>query len=309
MTIKRMWNVLMKYMSDKNYRFLLNACMGWYDNMPDEEYLKRKFRAIMGYELDIDNPLTLNEKLQWIKLNDRNPKYTIMADKYEAREYVANQTNKVHFVPLLGVWDDVDEINFNEMPDKYVLKLNHNSGLGMCICRDKQSLNYNDVKKELSRGLNQDYYLGCREWPYKNIKRKIICEKYIESENNSGITDYKFFCFNGEPKFINVSTGLEDHKKAAMCFLDLEWNLLEIKRTDFQEYEEIPSKPKCLKEMISVAKELSYNIPFIRVDLYEIDNEIYFSELTFFPAGGFIPFEDNKYDQELGKLLKLPKKD
>ena len=170
---------LVKYALDRDYRFIINANRGKYDAMEDEAFLKRKFRVTMGRELDLKNPKTFNEKLQWLKLYDRRPEYTVLVDKYLVREYIAKELGEEYLIPLVGAWNSPDEIDFDALPDKFVLKCNHNSGVGMYICKDKSKMDVEAVKAELRRGLAQDYYLTGREWPYKDVPRKIICEQYI----------------------------------------------------------------------------------------------------------------------------------
>ena len=180
-----------------NYRKMLN----W---VPDQLFLKAAFRARFGRKLDLNNPKTFNEKLQWMKLYNRKPEYTMMVDKYKVRNYIAEQLGEEYLIPLLGVWDDPDEIDFDALPNQFVLKCNHNSGLGMCICKDKSKLDIQSVEEELRKGLAQDYYLTGREWPYKNVPRKIICEKYMTDETEGDLKDYKFYCFNGKVKMLGI---------------------------------------------------------------------------------------------------------
>ena len=175
----------------------LNA-LGFYHGMDDETFLKKQFYHAMGYELDLQHPKTFNEKLQWLKIHNRKPEYTMMVDKYAVRQYIADTIGEEYLIPLLGVWDDPEQIDFDALPQQFVLKCNHNSGLGMCICKDKSRLDFKKVKKELKKGLRQDYYLACREWPYKDVKRKIVCEQYMEDASSQELLDYKFMCFNGK---------------------------------------------------------------------------------------------------------------
>lgn len=262
----------------------LNGCYG--KKLSDEEYLKKAFRLNMGKELNLEEPRTFNEKLQWLKLYNRQPEYTMMVDKYLVRNYIADKLGEEYLIPLLGVWDSPEDIDFEQLPNQFVLKCNHNSGLGMCICKDKSKLDIKKVKRELSKGLKQDYYLHGREWPYKNVPRKVIAEKYMTDESG-GLIDYKFFCFNGKVDCVMVCLDrhLQDTK---FYFFDNEWNL---KRLNVRG-KNAPSsftirKPPCMDKMFEIAQELSKNIPFVRVDLYECANKIYFGELTFFPDSGF----------------------
>ena len=164
------------------------------------------YRASMGKRLDLKNPKTFNEKLQWLKLYNRKPEYTMMVDKYLVRDYIKETLGEQYLIPLLGVWDDPDDIDFDALPDRFVLKCNHNSGKGMYICRDKSKMDVEKVKKELKAGLEQNYYLNGREWPYKDVPRKIIAEQYMEDEQTAELRDYKFFCFDGEVKAIFIAT-------------------------------------------------------------------------------------------------------
>jgi len=190
---------------------------------PDKPYLKMKYWSIMGKKLNIENPQTFNEKLQWLKLYDRNPEYTKMVDKYEVRKYIAKKIGEEYLIPLLGVWDNPDDVDFDKLPDQFVLKCTHNSGLGMCICKDKSELDIAKVKKELEKGLKQNYYLHGREWPYKNVKPRIIAEKYMEDRNGNFI-DYKFFCFKGfaHSVMVCIDRNIGDTK---FYFFDKNWDL------------------------------------------------------------------------------------
>lgn len=270
---------------------------GLLDWLPDTLFLKMAFRATMGQRLNLDNPQTFNEKLQWLKLYNRKPEYTMMVDKYKVREYIAQTLGEEYLIPLIGVWDDPDEINFDTLPDQFVLKCNHNSGLGMCICKDKSKLDIPKVKAELRKGLKQNYYLSWREWPYKNVQRKIVCEKYMTDDKNcSELTDYKFFCFNGVPKFMYISNDNSDN--ATTDFFDMEFNHLNMRMKD-PNSNVIPPKPYLFDEMKAIAEKLSKGIPFVRVDLYVINGGIYFGEFTFFHNAGFCSI----HPEYLGKIL------
>lgn len=282
--------------------------------LPDEYYLKLLYRMHIGRKLNLSNPITFNEKLQWLKLYDHRPEYTMMVDKYLVRKYTTETIGEEYLIPLIGVWDDPADIDFDALPNQFVLKCNHNSGTGMCICKDKSKLDINKVKEELRKGLAQDYYLTGREWPYKNITRKIICEKYIEvhySTNSeiTGLLDYKFYCFNGEPRFLYVGYAdvRDGVKHDRMTYLDLDWNKTAFKRPDHDELSFFPEKPSNFDEMIAVAKKLSEGIPFVRIDLYNINKKIYFSEMTFFPGSGFSPFSPEEAETTLGSWIELPK--
>ncbi len=303
MKIQKILKAAYKYIFNKNYRFLINSELHFYDKMPDEKFLKKKFKAVMGKGLDLENPITFNEKLQWLKLYDRKPEYTMMADKYEVRKYIANRLGEEYLIPLIGVWDNPDDIDFDKLPDKFVLKCNHNSGLGMCICKDKSKLNIKKVKRKLKKGLKQDYYLTCREWPYKEIKRKIIAEKYME-DSTGELMDYKFMCFNGKVKCIFTCTERFDNDGLKVTFFDTNWRKLNFKR-HYPTSEIDISKPENLDEMICFAEMLSKDINFLRVDFYNINGKIYFGELTFFPGSGYEEFTPESVDEELGNLINI----
>lgn len=305
MKIKRYLNALYKAITNKDYRFLILAGQGFYDNMDDEAYLKRKYRACMGKELNLGSPQTFNEKLQWLKLHDRKPEYTTMVDKYAVKKYVADIIGEEYIIPTLGVWNHFDEIDFDKLPNQFVLKCTHDSG-GIVIFKDKNKLDLKSAKKKMEKCLKRNYYWSSREWPYKDVKPRIIAEQYIEDNNKEGfLTDYKFFCFNGKMKCMYVSVNSHTAKQKIQ-FFDRNYNLLPIRRDDYLVFDEIPKKPNHLDDMIKIAEQLSRNIPHTRIDFYYIQNRIYFGEITFFTGSGFIPFSEKKWDYKLGSWIKLP---
>ena len=275
--------------------------------MSDETYLKLRYNCIMGKKLNLDNPVTYNEKLQWLKLYDRKPEYTKMVDKYEAKKYVADIIGEEYIIPTLGVWDNVNDIDFDTLPNQFVLKCTHDSG-GLVICKDKAELDIENAKNTLNHFLNRNFYSVHREWPYKDVKHRIIAEKYMEDESGKDLKDYKFFCFNGEPKLLYISEGLSDHSTAKISFADMDYNIAEFKRNDFKPFDELPKKPINFEKMKELAKVLSKDRAFIRVDFYEINKKIFFGELTFFPCSGYLPFDPEKYDKILGDWITLPNK-
>lgn len=287
---------------DKDYRWLVLASRGFYDAMDDKTYIEKMFKAKMGSELNLSNPRTFSERLQWLKLFDRNPLYTQLVDKYAVREYVKEAIGEEYLIPLLGVYDHPDDIDFNSLPDQFVLKCNHNSGLGMCICKDKNKLDIEKVKNELNKGLKQDYYLTCREWPYKDVPRKIICEKFMQDSKQSDLIDYKIMCFNGEPKYTYVCSDRFTDDGLKITFFDNDWNVVNIRRKNKKTDTSI-KKPVKFDDMLVIARKLSKGIPFSRIDLYEINGRVYFGEITFFPASGFSEFEPETADRHLGELF------
>ncbi len=289
----------------KGFMFLSNR--GFFNRMSDETYLKLRYNCIMGKKLNLDNPVTYNEKLQWLKLYDRKPEYTKMVDKYEAKKYVADIIGEEYIIPTLGVWDNVNDIDFDTLPNQFVLKCTHDSG-GIVICKDKATFDIENAKNTLNHFLNRNFYSVHREWPYKDVQPRIIAEKYMEDESGKDLKDYKFFCFNGEPKLLYISEGLSDHSTAKISFADMDYNIAEFKRNDFKPFDELPKKPINFEKMKELAKVLSKDRAFIRVDFYEINKKIFFGELTFFPCSGYLPFDPEKYDKILGDWITLPNK-
>lgn len=273
--------------------------------LSDEEFLRIKFKAELGYELNFDDPQTFNEKLQWLKLYDRKPEYTTMVDKYAVKKYVADKIGEEYIIPTLGVWNNFDEIDFDKLPEQFVLKCTHDSG-GLVIVRNKNEMNKKAAKKKLTRSLKRNYYWGNREWPYKDVPRRIVCEKFMQDKNSEhSLTDYKFYCFNGDPKFLYVSSGLENHTSAKISFLKLDWSFADFYRTDYKPFDTLPLKPEHYDEMLKISSILSRGILFLRVDLYEIEGKIYFSELTFSPCAAFMPFSPLEWDKKLGDMIDL----
>ena len=294
-----------RFLVDPDYRVNLLAQFGFFDGLDDKSYLEKIYKANLHKPLNLEHPRTFNEKLQWLKLYNRRPEYTIMVDKYKVREYIANQLGEEYLIPLLGVWDDPDEIDFDTLPDQFVLKCNHNSGLGMCICKDKSKLNIEKVKLDLRKGLKQNYYLTGREWPYRDVPRKIICEKYMEDQSMQELRDYKFFCFGGVARCYKVDFDrfVEHHAN----YYDMDNNILTLgEKICPPIFEKDLELPETLTEMKRLAEILSKGNPFLRVDFYDIDGHVYFGELTFFPAGGFGEFLSPEWDDKLGQWIKLP---
>lgn len=269
----------------------------------DKRLIKIKFSRRLGKNVELENPIKFNDKLQWLKLYDRNPNYTKLVDKYEVRNFIKDKIGEKVLVPLLGVWDNFDEINFNQLPTQFVLKTSHDSG-GVIICKDKKTFDINQAKNIINKSLRSNYYYRSREWPYKNIKPKIIAEKYMEDPPNKSLKDYKFMCFNGEPKIIQI---MSDRTKNGFNIkhYDIEWNELNIQRKSVKINPDEIKKPKDLNRMLEIARILSENIPFVRVDLYYINGDIYFGELTFYPASGFMDFANEEDDYLLGSWIEL----
>lgn len=269
----------------------------------DEKYLKMKFKTKMDGNLNLKNPRTFNEKLQYLKLHDRNPLYTQLVDKYKVREYVSETIGEEYLVPLYGVWDDFEEIDFSKLPNTFVLKTNHDSS-GAIICKDKAEFDIKSARKKINHSLKRNYFYAGREWPYKNVKPKIICEKYLEDNSKLGLKDYKFFCFDGIPEVMFIATGPESDRR--IDFYDLDFNPLSVKQAYEKSSVKI-EKPEKFEEMIDLSKKLSKNIPHVRVDFYEIEGKIYFGELTLYHFSGMQKYEPEFFDYELGKFLDISK--
>lgn len=297
-----------RYLFDPNFRFLLNSRrMKKYKKMEDRDYLQKTFECLIGYEPNFCNPTSFNEKLQWLKLYDRKPEYTIMVDKYRVREYITKKIGDQYLIPLIGVWDSPEDIDFTSLPDQFAMKCNHNSGLGMCICSDKSKLDISKVKKNLERGLKEDYYLTGREWPYKDVPRRIVAEQFLQSDDG-GLTDYKVHCFNGVPKFVLVCRDRFAKSGLTEDFYTPEWEHMDVKRPKIPNSATSIARPEKLDELLRLAGELSKDIPFLRVDFYIVKGKIYFSELTFYPASGFEGYDPPEWDGIFGEWLKLPDK-
>ena len=295
---------IFRYITNPNYRFMIKAMHGKYKSLPDEEYLKRMYLARIGKDLDLSAPKTFNEKLQWLKLYNRCPDYTLMVDKYAVKKYIADKIGKQYIIPTLGVWSRFDDIDFDKLPNQFVLKCTHDSG-GLVICRDKSKFDKNAAKKKITKCLKRNYYSIFREWPYKNVTPQIIAEKYMEDTSTTSLNDYKLMCFNGKVKCSFVCSERTDHLK--VTFFDLDWKRLPFER-HYPASKKIIPRPESYNKMIELAEILSKDIPFVRIDFYEINGKLYFGEFTFFPGSGFEEFRPEKWDLILGEWINLPKK-
>lgn len=292
-----------------NNNFLKNICYKFFNLLPDKLFIKLKFLKNFHRLPNLKNPKTFNEKLQWLKLYDRNPYYTKLVDKYEVKKIVADIIGEEYIIPTLGVWDKAEDIDFDSLPNQFVLKATHDSGR-VIICKDKNKLDKVWAKKEMAKSLERDFYALTREWPYKNVPRRIIAEKFIEEPNSikrkEDLPDYKFYCFNGNPTFCQVIR--DRNSKETIDFYNMQWehmpfiglNPIAINGKTHVE------KPLHLKKMIAICKKLSKGIPFSRIDLYVIDDKEYFGEITFYPASGMGEFTPKKYNNILGGMIKLP---
>lgn len=274
--------------------------------IPTKPWLSWLFRRKMGYAMDWKSPKTFNQKLQWLKVYDRKPIYTTMVDKYEAKKYVAEIIGEEYIIPTLGVWDKFEDIDFDALPDQFVLKCTHDSG-GLAIVRDKSTFDKEKARKQFKIALNRNPYDVTREWPYKNVKPRIIAEQYMVDEETKELRDYKFFCFGGEVKAMLIATERDVEGNVKMDFFDCDGNHLPFRR-GHENAKKTPAIPNCYEEMVALAEKLSEGICHVRVDLYSINGKIYFGEMTFYPASGLRAFEPAEWDRTFGDWLKLPSK-
>lgn len=269
--------------------------------IPDALYLKLRYWHMFHKPLNLKNPKTFNEKIQWLKLYDRKPEYTRMVDKYEAKRYVAERIGEEYIIPTLGVWDSFDQIDFDSLPNQFVLKCTHDSG-GLVVCRNKKELNLEAAKRTISNSLKHNYFYAKREWPYKNVKPRIIAEKYMEDAADDALTDYKFFCFNGEAKVMYIS---KDHgKNPRTDFFDMEFNHLPIQVKD-PHAEIVPQKPEQFEQMRQFAEILSRGKAHLRVDFYLINGKVYVGELTFYHMSGFTEVKPEEWNEIMGEWIDL----
>ena len=292
-------------MKNNKYDFWAHALNRLVYVLPDKWYLFFRFKNRVGYWPHLNHPRTFNEKLQWLKLNDRHAEYTQMVDKIDAKKYVASIIGDKYIIPTLGVWNSVDEIEWDKLPNQFVIKVSSDSG-GIVVCKDKQTLDIEKAKEKLTNGWGKNYYVHNKEYPYRDLTPRIIAEEYKEDESGYELRDYKIFCFNGEPKILFVAS---DRQKAGedtkFDFFDLNWNHLPFTNGHPNSKEHI-AKPKNFEEMLGIAKKLSVGIPQVRIDLYNCNGQIYFGEITFFHWSGMTAFEPVEWDFKLGKMIKLP---
>lgn len=271
----------------------------------DRTYLKILYKNRVGKELHLDPPKTFNEKIQWLKLYDRKPEYAMMVDKYKVKQYVVTKIGEEHIIPTLGVWDRFDEIDFDSLPEQFVLKCTHDSG-GLVIVKDKKSFDKKSARKKINHCLKRNYFWNTREWPYKSVKPRIIAEKFMVDESGVELKDYKFFTFNGEPKALFVAT--DRGTDTRFDFYDIYFNHLPFLNGHPSAVKEI-DRPAGFEQMKQLARKLSEGIPHLRVDFYDINGKVYFGELTFYHWSGMVPFEPDKWDEVFGKWIKLPGKE
>ena len=286
--------------------FLTLGHKGFFNWMDDEKYLKIAYKIRMGKELNLQQPKTYSEKLQWLKLYDRKQIYTDLVDKYQVKKIVANIIGENYIIPTLGVWDRAEDIDFDVLPDQFVLKCTHDSG-GLVICKDKKKLDKAAAVKKLNACLKHNFYYAQREWPYKNVKPRIIAEKYMEDNETHELRDYKFFAFDGRVKALFIASDRGSKEETKFDFFDENFNHLPF-TNGHPNADIIPKKPQQFELMKELASKLSKKIPQVRVDFYEVNGKVYFGEITFFHWSGMTPFEPEEWDYKFGEWIELPEK-
>lgn len=276
--------------------------------LPDKLYLSLRYRCRMGHWINWKDPKIFTEKIQWLKINNRRPEYTRMVDKFAVKEYVAGVIGEEYIIPTLGVWDKPEDIDWESLPNQFVLKTTHGGGGGgVVICKDKKTFDKEKAIEKLTESLNSDIYKSFREWPYKDVPKRVIAEKFMAPEKNPasvGLLDYKFFCFNGKVRFFKVDFGrfVEHHAN----YYDTDGKLLPFGEMDYEpDANQRIELPNNLREMISLAERLSINEPFLRVDFYNVSGKIYFGELTFYPASGMGKWTNDDVDFYIGEYLTI----
>ena len=282
------------------------TAMGLLNWMPDEAFLKLRYWAVKQRKLDLKDPKTFNEKLQWLKLHNRKPEYTMMVDKYRVREYIARTIGEEYLIPLLGVWDDPEDIDFDMLPDRFVLKCNHDSG-SVILCPDKSCFDAEAAREKLRSSMKKNLFWWGREWPYKDVKPCVIAEKYMVDESGTQLKDYKFFCFYGEAKMIQVDFDrFVEHKRN---IYNTKWEMQDLQIQFPRDAKQDIPKPAELDRMIRLAEKLARGIPHVRVDFYVVEGRVYFGELTFFHGSGHERFTPEEWDYKFGEWIDLTQMD
>ena len=297
-----------RYLKDPYYSFGNLLIDKFPRLMTDKFYLSVQWKRLEGYNLDWNNPKTFREKLQWLKVYDRKPVYTTMADKYRAKKWIADRIDEQYIIPTLAVYGSVEEIDLDMLPNQFVLKCNHDCG-SVVICRDKSTFNIEAAKQKLKKGLGVNYYWYSREWVYKNVRRCVFAEQYIfddRKEETHELHDYKFYCFNGEPKLFYITSNRGAASGLCEDFYDINGNHLDLRQEGADNANPHPSLPLNLDLMVTLARKLSQDTYQLRVDFYEVNGKVYVGELSFYDGAGLCRFNENKYDYMLGDWIKLP---
>ena len=295
------------FIENPQYFITSPASKGWLNWVPDSLYLKVLYRVIMGRKLNLKNPKEYNEKLQWLKLNDRKPEYSTMVDKYEVRGYIEDLLGDKYLIPCLGIYDSVDDIDIDALPDRFVLKCTHDSG-SVEICKDKSSFDIEGARHRLSQAMKRNYYATYREWPYKYVKPRIIAEGYLEGDGGD-LKDYKVMCFNGEAKIIEVHENrFVEGKVHTQTFYDREWNIVPLTQVETVTVDRPSERPRQLDEILRLSELIAKDMYHARIDWYIEGDKIYFGEITFFDGSGFESFSTPEMERMLGDMIKLPEK-
>lgn len=304
-TPKSITNKIHKMIKNPFYFFCYATRKGFINFLPDKACLSLVYRGAYGRKLNLDNPTRYSEKLQWIKLYDRCPLYSKLVDKYEVKSYVSERIGEEYIIPTLGVWNDFDDISFDDLPEQFVLKCTHDSG-GLVICTDKKQLNLDNARTKINKSLKTNYYKLFREWPYKNVTPRIVAEKFMVDNATGELRDYKFYCFDGVVRALGIYSDRGAGKTTKADYFDRDFNWLDLK-WGYEHATERPEKPSLYDKMIEIAESLSQGFPEVRVDLYLCNNRVYFGELTFFDGGGFDSFEPDSWDEIFGSWIALKK--
>ena len=295
------------FIENPQYFITSPASKGWLNWVPDSLYLKVLYRVIMGRKLNLKNPKEYNEKLQWLKLNDRKPEYSTMVDKYEVRGYIGDLLGDKYLIPCLGIYDSVDDIDIDALPDRFVLKCTHDSG-SVEICKDKSSFDIEGARHRLSQAMKRNYYATYREWPYKYVKPRVIAEGYLEGDGGD-LKDYKVMCFNGEAKIIEVHENrFVEGKVHTQTFYDREWNIVPLTQVETVTVDRPSERPRQLEEILRLSELIAKNMYHARIDWYIEGDKIYFGEITFFDGSGFESFSTSEMERMLGDMINLPEK-
>ena len=271
--------------------------------LPDKLFLSLKYRYKTGFKIDWKNPKTYTEKLQWLKINDHNPEYIKLVDKYEAKQYIKNIIGEKYIIPTYGIYDRFEDINFDNLPEQFVIKCTHDSG-GIIICKNKKNFDYKKAYNVINKCLKNNYFYGGREWPYKNIKPRIIVEKYMEDNSTNELRDYKFFVFEGKAELMFIASGRFSKNDTCFDFFDMNFNHLNIKN-GHPNANITFEKPLKFNQMKNLAEKIGKHMKHVRVDFYIVNNEIYFGEITLYHHSGFVKFYPYEWDEFYGKKINL----
>ena len=274
------------------------------EKLPDIVYLKLCYYAKLGKKLHLNEPVTYNEKIQWLKLYDRQPYYVRMVDKYEAKGYIAELIGDQYVIPSIGVWDNFDDIEFDKLPERFVLKCTHDSG-GVVICKDKRYFDMEAAKTKINASIKRNYFYSGREWPYKYIKPRVIAEEYLEDAKYGELRDYKFFAFDGIPRLMFVASERQSKDETKFDFFDMDFHFVDM-RNGHPNAEKRPECPQYFELMKELTKKLSKGLPHVRVDFYEVNGRVYVGELTLYHWSGMTPFDPPEWDNRMGSWIRLP---